>query len=144
MKYIFALVCLIVSSSVSQRGIACSCPVTLPAERQAGNAILQDASLVFVGKVSASMLPTLRLPKRSFRFDIQENFKGAIGQSVVVYSALSSAECGTTVASGKTYLVVAYGSVNAPLIHACERPAEVEFASERLTILRERRARRGT
>ncbi|MBC3874020.1 hypothetical protein [Undibacterium flavidum] len=142
MKHIFARLFLLVSSGLTQLAVACSCPSTVPTEQQAVDSFLQDASLVFVGKVSASMLPSLRQAKRSFRFDVQENFKGATSSSVVVFSALSSAECGTTVAPGKTYLVVAYGPANEALIRACERPAEIEFVSARLAILRERRARR--
>lgn len=142
MKYLASLLTLTAGMSLSQYSAACSCPVTLPTEAQVVDAMLRDATLVFVGRVSRSLLPTLQQPQRGFRFDVQENFKGVTSQSLVVLSALSSAECGTTVAPGKTYLVAAYGTAAAPLIHVCERPLEVEFASARLALLRERRSQR--
>lgn len=141
MKYLVSLLTLTAGISLSQTSVACSCPVTLQTEAQVVDAMLRDATLIFVGRVSRSLLPTLQQPKRGFRFEVQENFKGVTSQSLVVLSALSSAECGTTVAPGKTYLVAAYGAT-APLIHICERPLEVEFASERLALLRERRNHR--
>lgn len=140
MRIYILLITMLVSLCLSQLAGACSCSTRIMTEQQTVDAMLQDASLVFVGKVSASILPTLRQAQRGFRFDVQENFKGATNQSVVVFSALSSAECGTIVAPGKTYLVAAYGPVNAPQINVCERPLEVEFVSARLAMLRERRA----
>lgn len=142
MKYLISLLTLTAGMSLSQHSVACSCPVALATEAQVVDAMLQEATLVFVGRVSRSLLPTLQQPKRGFRFEVQENFKGVTSQSLVVLSALSSAECGTTVAPGKTYLVAAYGAATAPLIHICERPLEVEFASVRLALLRERRNQR--
>lgn len=142
MKYLTLMSALSLGVGLSQLSIACSCPVSLSTEAQVVDAMLQDASLIFVGKVTASLPPTLRQNKRGFRFEVQESFKGVTSQSLVVLSALSSAECGTTVLPGKTYLVAAYGAVTAPVIHVCERPLEVEFADTRLALLRERRTRR--
>lgn len=122
----------------SQASVACSCTVSLPSDVQAVDLMWQEARLIFVGKVRASLLPNLRETKRRFRFDVQENFKGARTPSVLISSALSSAECGTKVAVGKTYLVVAYGAGD-PMISICDQPIEVEFASARLMLLRERR-----
>lgn len=138
MRYDVLLITMLASLGLSQFASACSCPTRIMTEQQTVDAMLRDASLVFVGTVSASLLPTLKQAKRGFRFDVQENFKNATSPSIVVFSALSSAECGTIVAPGKTYLVAAYGPLNAPQIQICERPLEVEFVSERLTMLRER------
>ena len=118
---------------------ACSCPSNLRSEQQIVDAMLQDGRLVFVGKVVATGMPTIKLAQRTFRFEVQENFKGKNNGSVLVSTPLTSAECGTTVALGKTYLVVAYGSERAPIIQSCDRPEEVEFVAARIALLRDKR-----
>ncbi len=117
----------------------CSCPITLRSDQQIVDAMLQDASLVFIGKVVATGMPTVKLSQRTFRFDVQENFKGRQRTSVLVSSPLTSAECGTTVAIGKTYLVAAYGSEQAPVIQSCDRPEDIDFVEARIAILRANR-----
>lgn len=124
---------------VSNSSWACSCSSVLRSDQQIVDAMLQDASLVFIGKVVATGMPTVKLAQRTFRFDVQENFKGRQRTSVLVSSPLTSAECGTTVAIGKTYLVAAYGSEQAPVIQSCDRPEDIDFVVARIALLRANR-----
>ncbi len=124
---------------MSSSSWACSCPSVLRSDQQIVDAMLQDASLVFIGKVVATGMPTMKSAQRTFRFDVQENFKGLKRTSVLVSSPLASADCGTTVALGKTYLVAAYGSEQAPFIQSCERPEDIDFVAARIAILRANR-----
>lgn len=135
---VFLLTVLLMSplSPVDPVSQICSCPTTLSTDQQTVDAMMHNAVMVFVGKVTAANLPGLNTPGRSFRFSVHENFKGAPKNSVVVFSALRSAECGTTVAIGKTYLVAAYGSASAPIIQSCDRPEEIDFVAPRLALLR--------
>ncbi len=103
---------------------------------------MQEGRFVFVGKVIATGMPTIKSTQRTFRFEVQEVFKGKRSGSILVSTPLSSAECGTTVALGKTYLVVAFGNEQAPTIQSCDRPEEVEFVATRLALLRARAAKR--
>lgn len=125
---------------ISPASYACSCPTTLRTDQQIVDAMMQNAVMVFVGKVTAANLPGLHTPGRSFQFSVQENFKGARQSPVLIFSALRSADCGTTVAVGKTYLVAAYGNLQAPVIQSCERPEEVDFVVPQLALLREKMA----
>ena len=124
---------------VSSSSWACSCPSVLRSDQQIVDTMLQDASLIFIGKVVATGMPTVKLAQRTFRFDVQENFKGLKRNSVLVSSPLTSAECGTTVALGKTYLVAAYGSEQVPIIQSCDRPEDIDFVAARIAILRANR-----
>ena len=124
---------------VSSSSWACSCPSVLRSDQQIVDTMLQDASLIFIGKVVATGMPTVKLAQRTFRFDVQENFKGRQRTSVLVSSPLTSAECGTTVALGKTYLVAAYGSEQVPIIQSCDRPEDIDFVAARIAILRANR-----
>lgn len=124
---------------MSSSSWACSCPSVLRSDQQIVDAMLQDASLVFIGKVVATGTPSVKLAQRTFRFDVQENFKGMKRTSVLVPSPLTSADCGTTVAIGKTYLVAAYGSEQAPVIQSCDRPEDIDFVAARIAILRANR-----
>ena len=133
------MLAVLLSLFMSSYTCACSCPITLRSDQQVVDAMLQEASLIFVGKVIATGLPTVKLVQRTFRFEVQENFKGVKRLTVLVSSPLMSAECGTTVALGKTYLVVAYGSERAPIIQSCDRPEELEFVAARIALLREKR-----
>ena len=101
--------------------------------RREGNSIGAEVTVVATG------MPTVKLAQRTFRFDVQESFKGLKRTSVLVSSPLTSAECGTTVALGKTYLVAAYGSEQAPFIQSCDRPEDIDFVAARIAILRANR-----
>jgi hypothetical protein len=132
----FRFIFLLVSLSLMPSAKACTCPSTLSTDQQVVDGMMQDAVMVFIGKVTAANLLRLNSAERSFQFVVHESFKGVKKNVVTVYSALRSADCGTTLALGKTYLVAAYGRENMPIIRSCDRPEEIEFVAQRIALLR--------
>lgn len=132
----FRCIFLLLSLLLIPNAEACTCPSTLSTDQQVVDGMMQDAVMVFVGKVTAANLPRLNSAERSFQFVVHESFKGLKKNLVTVYSALRSADCGTTLVVGKTYLVAAYGRENMPIIHSCDRPEEIEFVAQRIALLR--------
>lgn len=132
----FRCIFLLLSLLLIPNAKACTCTSTLSTDQQVVDGMMQDAVMVFVGKVTAANLPRLNSAERSFQFVVHESFKGLKKNLVTVYSALRSANCGTTLVVGKTYLVAAYGRESMPIIHSCDRPEEIEFVAHRIALLR--------
>ncbi|MBR7801757.1 hypothetical protein [Undibacterium fentianense] len=117
--------------------LACSCVVSNPSDKEQVEQMLRDSQKIFVGKVQASIAPRGTDSHRSFRFEVYEVFKGQSRRIETVFTSISSAACGTTLATGKIYLVAARGEDKRLLINSCERPVEVEFVQEQLRMLRQ-------
>ena len=63
---------LLVALFLSSTSSACSCPSNLRSEQQIVDTMLQDGRLVFIGKVVATGMPTIKLAQRTFRFEVQD------------------------------------------------------------------------
>ena len=103
---------------------ACSC-----AEPPPPRVALERAMAVFTGKV-------VRIEKaeveRRATVEVEKNFKGAGGKTVVVNTGLGGGDCGYGFKEGQRYLIYAHGEPNALSTNICTRTRHIDDAEQDL------------
>jgi hypothetical protein len=138
------LILLLLILSFSQVSLACSCATTGPQPCSGFNA----SDVVFVGTVLSIENPPpddggLGGPGISrYRFRIDENFAGALGQEIDVYSGRGGADCSYHFRRGQQYLVFPYKNEDSRLFAGiCSPTRAIDGAQAILPQLRAMRDR---